>query len=180
MRSICGNGWTRTNMPKREFYGLLGIPAPNISIYGDDEIRTHVLIRPLLRVKVVNPHSVPIQSAHTTLPHSQLVRVEGFEPPVFLCFGFTDRSHSTTVTVPSCTCFSQKQPIYNCFYAAICVFMQTKKPDSFESGLLRIHCLRNHYLSFAYGHNIPDSHKILFIRFFTEIICTKCKHNFIL
>ena len=28
---VCGNGWTRTNMPKREFYRLLGIPAPNIS-----------------------------------------------------------------------------------------------------------------------------------------------------
>ena len=65
-----------------------------------------------------------------------------------------------------------------CFYATICVFMQNKKPDSFESGSL-VSLASNHYLSFAYGHNIPDSYKVLFIRFFTKIICTKCKHNFI-
>ena len=40
-----------------------------------------------------------------------------------------------------------------CFYATICVFMQNKKPDSFESGSL-VSLASNHYLSFAYGHTI--------------------------
>lgn len=41
-RKFCGNGRTRTYMPKREFYRLLGIPAPNISICTPGGTRTHI------------------------------------------------------------------------------------------------------------------------------------------
>ena len=61
-------------------------------------------------------------------------------------------------------------------YVFLC---KNKKPDSNESGCPMSN-LQNHYLSFTDGHNFPDSYKVLFIRFFTEIICTKCHHYFIL
>jgi hypothetical protein len=56
--------------------------------------------------------------------------------------------------------------------------MQTKKPDSFESGYdVNLQKFINGlYLQF--GHSIPDSYKVLFIRFFTVIICSKCSHHF--
>jgi hypothetical protein len=42
-------------------------------------------------------------------------------------------------------------------------------------------CLRIKQKSLFFGHTFPDSHKILFIRFFTKIICTKkCHHNALL
>ena len=69
---------------RRHFVGLVGIeptmwgftdpvsPKNQSQISEDDRTRTCLLIRPLLLVKVVNPSSVPIQSALSVQPHSHL------------------------------------------------------------------------------------------------------------